>query len=70
MKICTVRDDLSSKKSRENYPTNLFCEECFHSMNPDAEDSGIISYHEDDGSFGNTCSKCGKTKKEEIEEGQ
>lgn len=70
MKICTVWGDLSSEKSSENYPTDLFCEECFQSMNPGQEDSGIVSYQDDDGSYGNSCSECGKTKEEEIEENQ
>ena len=70
MKICTVWGDLSSEKSSENYPTELFCEECFQLMSPYQEDSGIVSYQDDDGSYGDTCSACGKTKKEEVEENQ
>ncbi|HEX5338821.1 MAG TPA: hypothetical protein VFW53_10335 [Gallionella sp.] len=69
MKICTIWGDLSSEKSSENYPTDLFCEECFQAMNPDKEDSGIVSYQDDDGSYGNVCSECGKTKEEELEDG-
>lgn len=68
MKICQVWGDLSSEKSSENYPTDLFCDECFESMNPGKEDSRIVTYQDDDGSFGDTCSKCGKTKDEEEEE--
>jgi hypothetical protein len=68
MKICTVWGDLSSEKSSENYPTDLFCEECFQSKSPGEEDSGIVSYQDDDGSYGDTCSECGKTKEEEAEE--
>lgn len=69
MKICTVWGDLSSEKSSENYPTDVFCEECFKSMRPGEEDSGVVSYQDDDGSYGNTCAECGKTKEEEAEEG-
>ena len=65
MKICTIWGDLTSDKSSENYPTDLFCEECFNSMRPDQENSGIVSYGDDDGSYGDTCSNCGKTKEEE-----
>ncbi|MDQ7003863.1 MAG: hypothetical protein Q9N67_02630 [Ghiorsea sp.] len=68
MKICTVWGDLSSDKSSENYPTDLFCEECFESMSPGKEESGIVSSQNDDGSYGDTCSRCGKTKEDELEE--
>lgn len=68
MKICQVWGDLSSEKSSENYPTDLFCDECFESMSPGTEDSGIVAYQEDDGSFGDICSGCGKTRDEEQEE--
>ncbi len=70
MKICTVWGDLSSEKSSKNYPTDLFYEECFQSMNPDQADSGIVTYQDDDGSYGDTCYECGKTKQQEIEESQ
>ena len=70
MKICTIWGDMSSEKASENYPIDLFCEECFQSMSPDQEDSGIVNYQDDDGSYGNSCSECGKTKEEEIEESQ
>jgi len=68
MKICTVWGDLSSDKSSENYPSDLYCEECFQAMKPDQEESGIVSYQDDDGSYGDTCAECGKTKEEEEEE--
>lgn len=68
MKICTVWGDMSSEKSSENYPTDLFCDECFSEMGPGEEGSGIVSWQEDDGSYGDTCSNCGKTKAEELEE--
>ena len=68
MKICQIWGDLSSERSSENYPTELFCDECFKDMNPDGEDSGIVTYQEDDGSFGDTCSNCGKARAEEEEE--
>lgn len=32
MKICTVWGDMSSDKSSENYPTDLFCDACFNEM--------------------------------------
>jgi len=70
MKVCTVWGNLNSEKSGENYPTDLFCEECIQSMNPDTEDSSIVNYQDDDDSYGDTCSKCGKTREEEIEESQ
>lgn len=59
---------MSSEKSGENYPTDLFCDECFNGMLPDQEDTRIVTYQDDDGSFGDTCSECGKTKEEEIDE--
>lgn len=68
MKICTLWGNMSSDRSRENYPTKLFCDECFSEMGSDEEDSGIVSWQEDDGSYGDVCSGCGKTKAEEIEE--
>lgn len=68
MKICTTWGDLSADKSSDNYPTDLFCEECFHDMKPDQKDSGIVNYQDDDGSYWDTCSSCGKTQKEEAEE--
>ncbi|MBR7791846.1 hypothetical protein KDM87_04495 [Undibacterium sp. FT147W] len=68
MKICTVWGDMSSDKSSENYPTDLFCDECFSEMRADEEDSRVVSSQEDDGSYGDTCSNCGKTAAEEIEE--
>jgi len=66
MKICTVHGNFNSEKSSEQYPSDLFCEECFQSMHPDKEDSSIVSHQDDDGSYGDTCSSCGKTKEEEI----
>jgi len=39
-------------------------------MNPDQEDSGVVSYQDDDASYGDVCSECGKTKKEELDEGK
>ena len=68
MKICTIFGDMSSDKSSENYPTDLFCDECFNEMAPNQEESGIVNYQDDDGSYGDSCSKCGKTKKEETNE--
>jgi hypothetical protein len=70
MKICTVWGDLSSDKSSENYPTDLYCEECFQAMGPDQEESGIVSYQDDDDSYGDTCVECGKTRQDEEEENQ
>jgi hypothetical protein len=68
MKICTVWGNLLSEKSSENYPTDLYCEDCFNEMNPDGEDSQIISYQDDDSSYGDVCAGCGKTEDEENEE--
>lgn len=68
MKICTVWGDLSSDKSSENYPTDLYCEECFDAMNPGGEDSQIVTYEDDNGSYGDVCAECGKTQDEENEE--
>ncbi|MEQ8261208.1 MAG: hypothetical protein RH947_13010 [Alcanivorax sp.] len=68
MKICQVWGDLSSDKASENYPTDLFCDECFELMGPGEEDSDIVTYDEDNGEFGDTCSSCGKTRNEEEEE--
>lgn len=68
MKICTVWGDMSSDKASENYPTDLFCDECFDEMAPEQENSGVVSWQEDDGSYGKQCSNCGKTKAAEIEE--
>ena len=69
MKICTVWGDMSSDKSSDNYPTDLYCEDCFLDMEPDTENSGIVNYQDDDNSYGDTCCNCGKTTEEEIEEG-
>lgn len=68
MKICQVYGDMSSEKSSENYPTDLFCEECFEGMSKDGENADVVNYENDNGSFGDTCSACGKTKQEEDSE--
>lgn len=70
MKICTVWGDLHSDKSSENYPTDLYCEDCFQAMRPDQEDSKIVSYENYEKSYGDTCVECGKTKQEEEAESQ
>lgn len=64
MKICQVTGDLSSEKSRENYPTDIFCDECVEEMES-SENSGLISCLGDDKSFGDECSRCGKSREEE-----
>ncbi|MEP4094583.1 hypothetical protein [Reichenbachiella sp.] len=70
MKVCTVWGDLSSEKSSENYPTEVFCDECYEQMSmvKEGEESGIISEQEYDESWGDTCSQCGKTVDQELEE--
>lgn len=67
MRICEVFGNLTSEKSSENYPTDLYCTECFLKMNPEGDDSKIVNHSDDDGSFGDTCSNCGKTRDEDNE---
>ena len=71
VKICQTWESSDSELSRENFPTRVYCDDCFEEMDPEGEDSGVMSHedHESDkGPFGDTCSQCGKTKKEEVEE--
>jgi hypothetical protein len=71
MRICEVYGNLTSEKSSENYPTDLYCTDCFLEMDPYNEDpekeSKLVNHRNDDGSFGDTCSNCGKTKSEDDE---
>ncbi|WP_069383946.1 hypothetical protein [Halomonas caseinilytica] len=69
MKTCTVVGDLMSDKASENYPTDNFCDECYETMMADGEDSGIVTSQDYDPSFGKVCASCGKTAREEADEG-
>lgn len=68
MRICTVWGDLSADKTDEQYPTDVYCDECFHAMDSSGEESGVVNSQDDDGSYGSTCFNCGKTADEEAEE--
>lgn len=68
MKVCQISGDMSAEKSRDNYPTNVFCDECYEEMNVDGEENPIITAQEYDSSWGDTCSRCSKSVEEEKEE--
>jgi hypothetical protein len=59
---------MSAEKTRDNYPTDVFCDECYEKMNVVSGDNPILSTDEYDLSWGDTCSNCGKTLEEEIKE--
>lgn len=67
MKICQVYGDMTSEKSSENYPTDVFCDECFSELDR-GEESQVVTHSEYDSSWPGECSKCGKTLQEEKEE--
>lgn len=68
MKTCVVYGDMTSDKSSEAYPMMQLCDECYESMDPEGEDSRIVSTERYNSSLGDTCENCGKTAKQESQE--
>lgn len=62
MKVCQIIGDMSAEKTRDNYPTNVFCDECYENKFK----AGLVLTTEPyDMSWSNSCSECGKLEEEE-----
>lgn len=68
MKVCQITGDMSAEKSRDNYPTDVFCDECYEEMNVEGEGNPILSTQDYDSSWADSCSNCGKSVDEEKED--
>jgi hypothetical protein len=67
MKAAMVYGDLTSDSTSEQYPTEVFCDDCFEEASKidDDGESSIINEVTYDSSLGQECSRCGDT--EELE---
>ncbi len=68
MKSCTIFGDMSSDKSRENYPTVAVCDDCVAADKEAGEESQIVTVSAYDSSDGETCHFCDKSLDDEDAE--
>lgn len=65
MKICTTHGDMLAERNSDNYPTNIYCDECTAGL----EASGLLLGVElNTSGWADECSSCGKTSAEERAE--
>ena len=70
MRVCQVYGDMLADKSSDNYPTEVFCDECYDDMDVDSEDSRIVQELSWDSSCRDNCSRCGKSQVDEKAENE
>ena len=67
MKTCTTYGDMIADKASENYPVDIYCDECAKSLD---EEGVLVSVENNIAGWSDSCSICGKTQAQEQTEAQ